>query len=73
VCNFNGTGSNDPDGSISSYSWNFGDGTTGSGAQVQHTYASKGTRTVALTVTDNNGATSNCSKSVQTGTSGSCP
>jgi chitodextrinase len=73
VCSFNGTGSNDPDGSISSYSWNFGDGTTGSGGQVQHTYATKGTYTVTLTVTDNNGATSSCSKSVQTGTSGSCP
>jgi chitodextrinase len=73
VCSFNGTGSNDPDGSISSYSWNFGDGTTGSGAQVQHTYATKGTRTVTLTVTDNNGGTGSCNKAVATGTSGACP
>ena len=37
---------------IASYSWNFGDGTTGSGVNPSHTYASKGTFTVTLIVSD---------------------
>jgi PKD repeat protein len=55
---FNGSGSRDPDGTIASYRWDWGDGTTaGSGATPSHTYASSGTFTVRLTVTDNAGAT----------------
>ena len=50
---FNGSGSFDPDGSITSYSWNFGDNTSGSGVSPTHAYASVGTYTVTLTVTDN--------------------
>jgi TolB protein len=53
---FSGTGSFDPDGSISSYSWTFGDGGGGSGVSPTHNYASAGTYTVTLTVTDNLGA-----------------
>jgi len=52
----NGTGSMDHDGSIVSYAWSFGDGTTGTGAVVTHTYAA-GTYTATLTVTDNGGLT----------------
>src|SRR6266540_461551 len=36
-----------------SYSWSFGDGSTGMGSSPQHTYSSTGTLTVALTVKDN--------------------
>jgi len=54
---FNGTGSHDPDGSIASYSWAFGDGGTGSGATTSHTYQNAGSYTAVLTVTDNLGAT----------------
>src|SRR5713101_2379850 len=64
TCSFDGTISSDPDGTIVSYSWNFGDGTTGSGPIVSHTYAAAGTYTVELTVTDNTGATGIQSKSV---------
>ena len=49
---FDGTGSSDSDGTISSYAWDFGDGNSGSGATTQHTYAAAGTYTVTLTVTD---------------------
>lgn len=54
---FSGAQSTDPDGSIVSYSWNFGDGATGTGASVTHTFASAGTYLVRLLVTDNQGAT----------------
>jgi len=53
---FSATASNDPDGSIASYVWDFGDGGTGSGITAYNTYASPGTYTVRLTVTDNDGA-----------------
>jgi PKD repeat protein len=54
---FNGTGSSDPDGSIASYQWAFGDGMSASGATPAHSYAVAGSYTVALTVTDNGGLT----------------
>lgn len=52
-----GSLSKDPDGTIASYDWAFGDGTTGSGAKVMHAYTGPGSYTVTLTVKDNEGAT----------------
>ena len=52
---FNGGLSNDIDGSIASYSWNFGDGSSATGATPSHKFK-RGTYTVTLTVTDNQGA-----------------
>jgi PKD repeat protein len=49
---FDGSSSSDSDGSITSYAWSFGDGHTGSGRTPSHTYASPGTYSVTLTVTD---------------------
>jgi PKD repeat protein len=57
VVSFDGTASHDPDGSIASYSWNFGDGATATGATASHTYQNAGTYSAVLTVTDNLGAT----------------
>src|SRR5262249_43294873 len=51
-----GRASTDADGSIVSYAWNFGDGQSGSGATATHTYSAQGTYVVALTVTDDRGA-----------------
>jgi PKD repeat protein len=63
-CNFNGTASGDPDGSISGYAWNFGDGGTGSGSTIAHTYPAAGSYSATLTVTDNSGATAQQVKTV---------
>lgn len=59
-----GSGSNDPDGTIASYAWDFGDGGTATGATATHHYAAPGTYTVTLTVTDNQGATGTSTSSV---------
>ncbi|MFA1545204.1 PKD domain-containing protein [Actinomadura chokoriensis] len=56
-CAFNASGSADPDGSIASYAWDFGDGENGTGATPQHTYGEAGEYTVKLTVTDDRGGT----------------
>src|SRR5438067_1396924 len=50
-----GSGS-DPDGTITSYRWDFGDGASASGATASHAYATAGTYTAKLTVTDDRGA-----------------
>ena len=53
---FSAEDSYDEDGTIISYKWNFGDGSTGSGKTVSHEYDSTGIYNVNLTVTDNDGA-----------------
>lgn len=61
----------DPDGTIASSTWNFGDGSaavTSTGTQdVQHTYAADGNYLVTLTVRDNVGAVASITKLVSTG------
>ena len=57
-CAFDGSQSADPDGSIASYAWDFGDGSTGTGATPNHVYATADTFTVKLVVTDNRGGVS---------------
>jgi LysM repeat protein len=54
---FDGSGSSDPDGTITTFEWDFGDGETDSGQSVTHGYSSTGTFEATLTVTDNCGAT----------------
>ena len=58
---FSATGSKDADGSIVSYSWNFGDGSTAASANPTHTYQTAGNYKAVLTVTDNRGATGTAS------------
>lgn len=61
---FNGSASTDSDGSIVSYTWNFGDGTSGAGPTASHAYAAPGAYTVRLTVTDDDGATGTTSSPI---------
>lgn len=63
--NFNGSGSFDSNGSIVSYSWNFGDGTSANTVNPTHSYSLSGTFNVSLTVTDNNNATHTASTTAQ--------
>ena len=61
---FSSAGSSDPDGSIVSYNWAFGDGGTGSGVAPAHVYQNAGSYTAVLTVTDNQGATNTASVAI---------
>ncbi|MEA2054648.1 MAG: PKD domain-containing protein [Candidatus Thermoplasmatota archaeon] len=56
LVSFDGTGSNDPDGTIVTYKWYFGDGGSATGAVVTHNYSQDGIYTATLNVTDNDGA-----------------
>lgn len=55
LVNFSSSGSYDPDGVISSYLWDFGDGTQSTEATPTHTYNTEGTFSVILTITDDDG------------------
>ncbi len=55
---FDASQSSDSDGTITTYSWNFGDGNTATGITTENTYSEQGTYTVTLTITDNNGDSS---------------
>lgn len=55
--NFSSSGSNDPDGTITVYNWDFGDGNTSTQTNPSHAYSSTGSYNVSLTVTDNDGLT----------------
>lgn len=54
---FDGSASSDPDGTVTSWAWEFGDGTRGTGRVTTHVYEEPGAYTPALTVTDPRGAT----------------
>ncbi len=65
---FNATASSDPDGTISSYSWVWGDGTpNGSGATATHAFATQGVRHPLLTVTDSSGLTAQAAHTITVG------
>jgi len=71
---FDASASYDPDGNITSYEWDFGDGNTGSGITTIHTYQNEGTYTAKLTVTDNDEQSASSSQEITvTGTGGTLP
>lgn len=59
---FDGTASSDPEGGISSYEWDFGDGTTGTGPTPVHAYTKPGVYEAALVVRDESGAPLNLNR-----------
>ncbi len=65
VLEFDASQSADSDGSIASYSWDFGDGATSMGSRADHTYVALGLFSATLTVTDNDGAASSASVSIK--------
>jgi thiol-disulfide isomerase/thioredoxin len=54
---FDGSGSNDSDGFVTSYTWYFGSGITGTDVHTTHSYTTPGNYTVTLIVTDNESLT----------------
>ncbi|MEV6284940.1 PKD domain-containing protein [Kribbella sp. NPDC051770] len=72
-CTYSSAGSTDPDGTIQSYQWSFGDGGTATGPSPTHTYAAAGTYTVTLTVTDDDGGTGQRTQNVSVTTGGASP
>lgn len=74
TASFTDTSTESGSGRITAWSWDFGDGATSSEQNPTHTYASAGSYTVKLTVTDSNGKSSTTSKSVKVaGDGGSLP
>ena len=61
---FDATASDDPDGTIVSYNWDYGDQTADSGQTPSHTYSGPGSYAVILTVTDNRGGTATATTTV---------
>jgi PKD repeat protein len=72
TCTFNGTNSSD-DVAVTGWQWAFGDGTSGSGATVTHTYAAGGTYPVTLTVVDGGGLSASLTKSASVGSAPNQP
>jgi PKD repeat protein len=64
VLSFDGSGSSD-DGHIVSYAWDLGDGATGSGVNVAHSYSAAGSYEVTLTVTDDGGLSDSATHTIQ--------
>jgi PKD repeat protein len=60
-------GSGDEDGSVESYEWSFGDGTTATGLTTTHTYEQPENYTIELTVTDDDGRTNTTERTVRLG------
>lgn len=70
---FDASASSDLDGAVTSYQWNFGDSETSSGSKVPHTFITTNpveVFTVTLTVTDDDGATSQATQTIEVNTIG---
>jgi parallel beta-helix repeat protein len=61
---FDASASYDPDGEITRYDWDFGDGKKESGVAATHTYTTTGKYQAVLTVTDNDGLTNSKSEEI---------
>lgn len=61
---FDGSRSTDPDGTVASWAWAFGDGGSATGARMAHVYTAPGTYTASLTVTDNSAASATTTSAI---------
>ena len=64
VVSFDASTTTDSDGTIATYAWDFGDGSSANGVTSTHTYTSAGSFNIVLTVTDNDGATDTATSSI---------
>ncbi|MFT4220199.1 MAG: PKD domain-containing protein [Microbacterium sp.] len=64
TCSFDASESSDADGPLADYAWDFGDGTQGAGAEVEHVFSGSGDYDVTLVVTDSQGAQATLTTSV---------
>ena len=70
---FDASGSQDSDGQITAYTWDFGDGTSAFGEQVTHTFSQDGTYIVILTVSNDEGEMATARQTITVGTSSNEP
>ena len=61
---FDGSASRDPDGTVTAWTWAFGDGTFGTASRTTHVYSTPGTFMASLTVTDTDGLSTTSSTAI---------
>ncbi len=70
---FDGSSSNDSNGSITTSTWFTGDGSSYTGSNISHTYTTLGQFSATLTVTDDDGASSSASITIDVSTQAAGP
>jgi len=70
---FDAGGSSDVEGPLASYDWSFGDGATGSGVSVSHTYSTAGSYQTVLTVIDQGGVSATASAMIAVSSANQAP
>jgi PKD repeat protein len=64
-CALDGSGSSDADGTVTGWTWDFGDGTVGAGPTASHRYDAEGSYTVTLAVIDDDGIVATSTQTVE--------
>jgi PKD repeat protein/methionine-rich copper-binding protein CopC len=70
---FSAAASSDPDNDPLTYSWDFGDGSKGTGREIAHAYSAAGSFSVSVTVSDNRGGSNTASAQVEVSTANRTP